>query len=171
MRRHGERRSECAGDRTSVVPREKSRDTGWKRFVCCSDCVSLTFAGFVTKSCKSCVDLSPRKVKGKLRGVSFWYASPRMAEMRDVLVAVSESDMSHDVFFPCYDEGTQACAYHEGMLNKRSLRIASRDCSSQCSDDWKERQFRFELVTSRAGTDRGYGDHECKLRVHEVPET
>ena len=39
MRRHGERRSECAGDRISVVVREKSRDSGWNRFVCCSDCV------------------------------------------------------------------------------------------------------------------------------------
>ena len=29
MRRHGERRSECAGDRISVVAREKSRDSGW----------------------------------------------------------------------------------------------------------------------------------------------
>ena len=49
------------------------------------------------------MDLSARKVKGKLRGVSFWYANPRMAETCEVLVAVSGSDMSHDVFFPCRD--------------------------------------------------------------------
>ena len=39
MRRHGERRSEYAGDWSSVVAREKSRDSGWNRFVCCSDCL------------------------------------------------------------------------------------------------------------------------------------
>ena len=66
----------------------------------------LIFVGSLTKSCRSCVDLSARKVKGKLRGVSFWNANPRMAETCEVLVAVSENDMSHDVIFPCYDEGT-----------------------------------------------------------------
>ena len=60
-------------------------------------------------------------VQGKLRGVSFWYANPRMAETCGVLVAVSESDMGHHVFFPCYDEGTQACAYHEGCGTKLEL--------------------------------------------------
>ena len=47
-----------------------------------------------------------------------------MAETCEVsvaLVAVSESDMSHDVFFPCCDEGTQACAYHEGCGTKLEL--------------------------------------------------
>ena len=53
---------------------------------------------------------------------------------------------------------------------KRSLRIASRDCSSQCSDDWKELQFRFELTTFGAGTDRGHDDRDCKFRVLETPE-
>ena len=33
--RHGERRSECAGDWSSVVAREKSQDSGWHRFVHC----------------------------------------------------------------------------------------------------------------------------------------
>ena len=33
--------------------------------------VFVHFPWFVTKSCKSCMDLSARKVKGKLRGVSF----------------------------------------------------------------------------------------------------
>ena len=88
---------------------------------CAAVTVFVHFRLFVTKSCKSCVDLSARKVKGKLPGVSFWYANPRMAETCEVLVAVSESDMSHDVFFPCHDEGTQACAYHEGCGTKLEL--------------------------------------------------
>ena len=93
---------------------------------CAAVTVFVHFRCFVTKSCKSCTDLSARKVKGKLRGVSFWYANPRMAETCEVLMAVSESDMSHDVFFPCndeacYDEGTQACAYHEGCGTKLEL--------------------------------------------------
>ena len=53
---------------------------------------------------------------------------------------------------------------------KRSLRIASRDCSSHCSDDWKERQFRFELITFGAGTDRGHDDGDCKFRAPETLE-
>ena len=73
---------------------------------CVAATVFVHFRWFVTKSCKSCADLSARKVKGKLRGVSFWYANPRMAETCEVLVAVSESDMSRDVFFTCYGEGT-----------------------------------------------------------------
>ena len=60
-------------------------------------------------------------MKGKLRGVSFWYSGLKMAETCDVLLAVSESDMSHDVFFPCYDEGTQACAHHEGCGTRLEL--------------------------------------------------
>ena len=67
---------------------------------CAAATVVAHFRWFVTKSCKSCVDLSARKVKGKIRGVSFWFENPRMAETCEVLVAVSESDMSHDVFFP-----------------------------------------------------------------------
>ena len=73
---------------------------------CAAVTVFAHFRWFVTKSCKSCVDLSARKVKGKLRGVSFWCVNPRMAKTCEVLVAVSENDMSHDVFFPCYGEGT-----------------------------------------------------------------
>ena len=38
-RRHGKCRSECAGDRSSVVAREKSRDSEWNRIVCRGDCV------------------------------------------------------------------------------------------------------------------------------------
>ena len=63
--------------------------------------VFVHFRWFETKSCKSCMDLSARKVKGKLRGVPFWYAGLKMAETYEVLVAlaaVSESDMNHDVF-------------------------------------------------------------------------
>ena len=73
-----------------------------------------------TKSCKPCMDLSARKVKGKFRGVPFWYAGLKMAETCEVLVvlvAVLESDMNHDVFFPLYDEDTQACAYHDVERN------------------------------------------------------
>ena len=82
--------------------------SGWTRFdSCAAVIVFVHFRWFAKKSCKSCMDLSARKVKGKLRGVSFWCANPRMAETCEVLVAVSESDMSHDVFFPCHDEGTQ----------------------------------------------------------------
>ena len=73
------------------------------------------FRWFVTKSYKSCVDLSARKVKDKR------YANPRMAETCEVVVAVSESDMSHDVLFLCHDEGTQACAYHEGCGTRLEL--------------------------------------------------
>ena len=36
------------------------------------------------KSCKSCLDLSARKVRGKLRDVSFWYVKLRMTETRKV---------------------------------------------------------------------------------------
>ena len=36
--------------------------------------VFVHFCWFVMKGCKSCVDLSARKVKGKLRGVTFWCA-------------------------------------------------------------------------------------------------
>ena len=42
-----------------------------------------------------------------------------------------------------------------GARIKRSIRVASGDCSAQCSDDWIERQFRFCLVTFGAGADRG----------------
>ena len=91
---------------------------------CAAVTVFVHFRWFETKSCKSCKDLSARKVKGKLRGVSFWYAGLEMAETCEVLaalVAVSENDMSHDVFFPCYDKSTQACAYHEGCGTKLEL--------------------------------------------------
>ena len=73
---------------------------------CAAATVFAHFCWFATKSCKSCVDLSARKVKGKLRGVSFWCVNPRMAKTCEVLVAVSENDMSHHAFFPCYGEGT-----------------------------------------------------------------
>ena len=118
MHRHGERRSECAGDWSSVVAREKSQDSGWNRFVCCSDCVRSVS---LVRNEKLQVLCGSECSKGKLRGVSFWYLNPRMAETCEVLVAVSESDMSQDVFFPCHDEGTQACAYHEGCGTKLEL--------------------------------------------------
>ena len=64
---------------------------------------------------------SARKVKGKFRGVPFWHANPRMAETCEVFVAVSKSDMCHDVSFACYYKGTLACAYHEGCGTKVEL--------------------------------------------------
>ena len=37
-------------------------------------------------------------------------------------MAVSETnDMSHDVFFPCCDESTEVCVYHEGRRSKLEL--------------------------------------------------
>ena len=119
MRRHGECRSECAGHWIrSVLLHERNRDIQIGINSCAAVTVFVHFRRFVTKSCKSCMDLSARKVKGKLRGVSFWFVNPRMAETCEVLMAVSEGDMSHDVFFPCHDEGTQACAFHEGCGTK-----------------------------------------------------
>ena len=88
---------------------------------CAAVTVFALFRWFVMKSCETCVDLSARKVKDKLRCVSFWYANPRMEETCKVVVAVSESDTSHDVFFSCHGEGTQACAYHEGCGTKLEL--------------------------------------------------
>ena len=91
---------------------------------CTAVTVFVHYRWFLTKSCKSYMDFSARKVKFKLRGVSLWYAGLKMAETYEVLVAlvaVSESDMSHNVFFPCYDEDTQACAYHEGCGTRLEL--------------------------------------------------
>ena len=51
-----------------------------------------------------------------------------------------------------------------GASAERSLRVASRDCSAHCSDDWRGWQVRFGLVT------RGPDDHDCKFRVREVPQ-
>ena len=81
-------------------------------------CAAVTvFAHVPTKGCtpaKSCMswcDLSARKVDGKLFDVSFWYVSRKMAKTCEVVVAMSEmSDMSHDVSFLCYCEGTEVCA-------------------------------------------------------------
>ena len=84
---------------------------------CAAVIVFVYLRWFETKSCDPCMDLSARKVKGKFRGVLFWYAGLKMAETCEVLVvlvAVSESDMNHDVFLLRYNEDTQACAYHEG---------------------------------------------------------
>ena len=129
------------------------------------------------KDCKSCLDLKARKVNRKLRDATFWRANPGAAETCKVSMAVSETnDMSHDVFFPCCDEGTEVCVCHEGRRSKlelraeRSLRVASRDRRAHCSDDWREREVGFDLVTFAAGADRGHDDHDCKFRVHEVLE-
>ena len=98
---------------------------------------------FETKSCKPCMDLSARKVKGKFRGVPFWYACLKMAETCEVLaalVAVSESDMSHDGFFPllrrrypsvCVPGGTWR---ETGTGVKRGLRSASHETADRSSN-------------------------------------
>ena len=141
----------------------------------------IVFAYLQMKSCKpsngctSCLDLSARKVKGKLRDVSFWYVDPRMAETCEDLVTVSEtSDLSHDV--PSL-LGTKVpkCVRttREVERNWSWNQTESSSCQSrlfaQCSDEWDERQFRFVLITFGAGTDRGQDEHDCKVRVHEVP--
>ena len=95
MRRHGERRFECTGDWISVVARKKSRDSEGIE----SRVAVAVFDLPGVKCRRSCLDLSARKVNGKLRDVSFWYANPRMAETCKVSTAVSEtSDMRYDVF-------------------------------------------------------------------------
>ena len=58
------------------------------------------------KNCKSCLDLSARKVKRKLRDATVWFANPRMAETCKISVAET-SDMNHDVFFPCCCKGIE----------------------------------------------------------------
>ena len=35
---------------------------------------------------------------------------------------------------------------------------------------WDERQLRFQQITFGAGADQGHDEHDCKFRVHEVPE-
>ena len=42
----------------------------------------MVFALLGVKSCKSCLDLSARKVIAKLRDVSFWYANLKRAQFR-----------------------------------------------------------------------------------------
>ena len=81
----------------SVLLHERNREIQIGINSCAAVTVFVHFRQFVTKSCKSCMDLSARKVKGKLRGDSFCYVNPRMAETCEVLMAVSESDMNHDV--------------------------------------------------------------------------
>ena len=100
MRQHGERRSDRTGDWISVVARENSRDSGWNRFVCCSDCVRsflLVRVETLQVLCGSECSKGERQVP---------CVNPRMAKTCEVLVAVSENDMSHDAFFPCCGEGT-----------------------------------------------------------------
>ena len=55
------------------------------------------------------------------------------------------------------------------LLERERERDRERWCS-RCSDDWKERQFKFELITFGAGTDRGHDDRDCKFRVPEMSE-
>ena len=71
--------------------------------------------------------------------------------------------------FLLLEQGYQSVCIPRGLWNengagvKQILRFASRAYSAQCSDDWAERQFRFALISFRAGTDRGRDDHDCKF--------
>ena len=51
---------------------------------------AMVFALLSVKSCKSCLDLSARKVIGKLQDVSYWYANLRRAQTCTVSIALSE---------------------------------------------------------------------------------
>ena len=116
MRRHGECRSACAGDRSSVVAREKSRDAVWSRTVCRSDCVrSSADEGLQTSEklqvlfgsgCSKSEGQAPRE---RHRRAKSWWRCQR------------PSDTSHDVSFSCCYKGTQAGAYHEGCGTKLEL--------------------------------------------------
>ena len=121
IRRHGECRSECAGDRSSVVvAREKSRYSDWNRFVCCCDCVrsfSLVRNEKLQVLCGSECSKGERQVP---RCVILVRGSENGRDARS-LGCSGSSDMSHDVFFPCHDEGTQACVHHEGCGTKLEL--------------------------------------------------
>ena len=91
---------------------------------CTAVIVFVHLRWFETKSCEPSLGLSARKVKGKFRCVPFWFAGLKMAETCEVLVvlvAVLESDINHDVFYPRDNEDTQACAYHEGRGRKLEL--------------------------------------------------
>ena len=117
-RRRGECQSKCDGDWISAVAREKPRDSEWNRITCCDGCVR--FASCV--ELQVLLDLSARKVNGKLRDVLFWCVKPGMAETCKVTMAVSETnEMSHDAFFPCCDVGAEVCMYHEGWRSKLEL--------------------------------------------------
>ena len=71
-----------------------------------SRAVLAVFAFPGVRSCESCLDLSARKVNGKLRDSSFWCANPGMIQTCKVSMTVSETNnMSHDVIFPWCDEG------------------------------------------------------------------
>ena len=85
----------------AVLLLERSRDSEWNR--CCGDCDRC-------------------QLNEKLH-VLFGSECSTLAEMCEVLVTGSESDVSHDVFFPCYDKGTQARAHHEGGGTKLELEL------------------------------------------------
>ena len=59
MRRHGERRSECAGDRGSVLLLARNHEIQVGIDSCTAVTVFVHFRWFVSKSCKSCVGLCP----------------------------------------------------------------------------------------------------------------
>ena len=140
MRRHGERRSECAGDWRSVVAREKSQDSGWNRFVCCSDRVR-SFS--LVRNEKLQVLYGSECSKGERQ-------APRC------VILVRESENGRDV----RSLGGSVRERHESRC---VFPMSRRRYPSVCVPRgmWNE---------TGAGADRGHGDHDCKLRVHEVPE-
>ena len=168
MRRHGERRSECAGDRISVVAREKSRDSGWNRLVCCSDCVrsfSLVRNEKLQVLCGSECSKGERQAP---RFVILVCESENGRDVRSLGGSVRERHESRCVL-PMLRRRYPSVCVSRRMWNetgagvKRSLRIASRDCFGQFSDD------KFELAFG-AGTDQGHDDHDWKFRAPAMPE-
>ena len=140
MRRHGERRSECAGDWSSVVAREKSRDSGWNRFVCCSDCVrsfSLVRNEMLQVLCGS---ECPKGERQAPRCVILVRESENGKDVRSRGGSVRERHKSRCVL-PLLRQRYLSVCVPQGMRNETGV-----------------------------GADRGYGDHDCKLGIHEVPE-
>ena len=117
MRRLGVRRSECAGDWSSVVAREKSQDSGLGRFVSCSNCVRSFSLVRNEKLQVLCGSECSRGERQAPRCVILVRESENGRDVR----SLGGSDMSHDMFFPCHDEGTHACPYHEGCGTKLEL--------------------------------------------------
>ena len=155
----------------SVLSLERNREIQVGIDSCAAATVFAHFCWFVTKSCKSCVDLSARKVTCELRDVSFWCLNLKNGDdVRSLGGSVRERHESRCVLPLLRRRYLSACV-PRGMWNetgagaKRSLRVASRDCFGQCSDD------KLELIAFGAGTDQGHDDHDCKFRAPAMPET
>ena len=125
----------------SVLSLERNREIQVGIDSCAAATVFAHFCWFVTKSCKSCVDLSARKVTCELRDVSFWCLNLKNGDdVRSLGGSVRERHESRCVLPLLRRRYLSACV-PRGMWNetgagaKRSLRVASRDCFGQCSDD------------------------------------